>query len=147
MADDALNSRLLLIGLSDSESSEPGEAANPSTKAAVPELTRAERTALSEPAFQALKKSYRAKVENGEIWSTIPLPLATKLSKPDAQELLHAVEELYFFKRFNEAAQFLSKVFNDGKGEECIDQETRGLLKVYEGRCRAKLGNGNNGIY
>ncbi|KAK4229672.1 hypothetical protein QBC38DRAFT_471916 [Podospora fimiseda] len=142
MADDALNSHLLLIDLSDSEPSEPEEAANPSTTTPTPELTRAERTALTEPAFQALKKSYRAKVENGEIWLTIPLPLVTKLSKPDAQELLHAVEELYFFRRYDEAVEFLSKVFDDGKGEECIDQETRELLRGYEERCRTKFGNG-----
>ena len=69
MADDSLNSHLLLIDLSDSEASETKECANPSTNgiAAAPELTRAERTALSEPAFQALKKSYRAKIENGEV--------------------------------------------------------------------------------
>ncbi|KAK4162609.1 hypothetical protein QBC43DRAFT_321196 [Cladorrhinum sp. PSN259] len=140
MTEDALNSHLLLIGLSDSEPSEPEEGANPST-VTTPELTRAERTALSEPAFQALKKSYRAKVENGEIWSTIQLPLAAKLTKPDAQELLHAVEELYFFKRYDEAVQFLSRVFDDGNVQECIDLETRELLKVYEGRCRSKLGN------
>lgn len=69
MADDSLNSHLLLIDFSDSEASETKECVNPCTNgiAAARELTRAERTALSELAFQALKKSYRAKIENGEV--------------------------------------------------------------------------------
>ncbi|KAK4138864.1 hypothetical protein BT67DRAFT_438170 [Trichocladium antarcticum] len=59
---------LLLLSLSDSDS-EPDSAAAPTTPAA----TRADRTALSEQAFQALKQTYRPKLENGEV-STPPFP-------------------------------------------------------------------------
>jgi len=59
MADDGLDPGLLAISLSDSEPEE-GVAATPAE-------VRADRTALSEEAFQALKSTYRAKVENGQV--------------------------------------------------------------------------------
>jgi hypothetical protein len=65
---------LLSLNLSDSE---PDEAANPATNtsgsAPTTEYhpTRAERTALSEEVFQALKKTYRPKIENGNVPSPV----------------------------------------------------------------------------
>jgi hypothetical protein len=65
---------LLSLNLSDSE---PDEAANPATNtsgsAPTTEYhpTRAERTALSEETFQALKKTYRPKIENGNVPSPV----------------------------------------------------------------------------
>jgi hypothetical protein len=61
---------LLSLNLSDSE---PDEAANPAnnTSGSAPTTeyhpTRAERTAHSEEANQALKKTYRPKIENGNV--------------------------------------------------------------------------------
>jgi hypothetical protein len=70
---------LLSLNLSDSE---PDEAANPATNtsgsAPTTEYhpTRAERTALSEETFQALKKTYRPKIENGNVLFPCPFPLS-----------------------------------------------------------------------
>jgi L-aminopeptidase/D-esterase-like protein len=66
------NLLLLSVNLSDSE---PDEAAAPATTttststclATEHQPTRAERTALSEEAFQELKRTYRPKVENGDV--------------------------------------------------------------------------------
>ena len=59
-----------------------------------------------------------------------------KASKPETQEILHAVEELYFFKRYDEAVEFVEGVLKSGQG--WLDEEMRTLLRYYEGRCRAK---------
>ncbi|KAK3359051.1 hypothetical protein B0T25DRAFT_564101 [Lasiosphaeria hispida] len=142
MADeDAFTSGLFGISLSDSESE------NDTTQSPIPQndppSSRADRTALSEPAFQALKSSYRPKVENGEIHSTITLPPSAALTKPEAQDLLHAVEELYFFRRYKEGAEFVRRAL--GEGDEAavtssggVDGETRSLLRQYLGRCEAR---------
>ncbi|KAL2019700.1 hypothetical protein VTK56DRAFT_9237 [Thermocarpiscus australiensis] len=153
---EAIDSNLLLITLSDSDS-EPAEAAPPADPSSTlsqngaasdrhhHQSARAERTALSEPAFQALKQSYRPKVENGEIHKNIRLPLPASpdpLPKPQAQELLHAVEELYFFRRYAEAAGFVRRVLgsdDDDGGGARVDEETRRLLRYYEGRCIARM--------
>lgn len=150
MTDDGLDLGLLAISLSDSELEE-GVAATPAE-------ARAGRTALSEEAFQALKSTYRVKVENGEvrllfsnitrqltqlvkIWSAVTLPVSPSVNKPEAQGLLHAVEELYFFRRYDEAVQFLQRVFSEeGKGEAYLDEEVQKLLRHYERRCYARLG-------
>ena len=58
--DGSLDSGLLAINLSDSEDS--SEASKPKQA-----QTRAEKTAQSEAGFQAVKASYRPKVENGEV--------------------------------------------------------------------------------
>ncbi|KAH6641703.1 hypothetical protein F5144DRAFT_144799 [Chaetomium tenue] len=112
------NLMLLSLNLSDSEPEEGVAPGNSTTTTAGPtaeyQPTRAERTALSEDAFQALKRSYRPKVENGNIHTTIPLPLPpTPLPKPQAQALLHAAEELYFLRRYAEAAAFVRRVLED----------------------------------
>ncbi|KAL2196142.1 hypothetical protein P885DRAFT_78478 [Corynascus similis CBS 632.67] len=115
---------LLSLNLSDSEPEEAAPPANTTTTAGPTseyQPTRAERTALSEEAFQALKQSYRPKIENGNISSHISFPLssisttttAPSLSKPAAQELLHAAEELYFFRQYAEAASFLRRVLQE----------------------------------
>lgn len=75
MASDPLDPTLLLLSLnslsdSDSDSSSsstPKEAANPSTEPSAKVQIRADRSALSEEAFQHLKRTYRPKVENGEV--------------------------------------------------------------------------------
>ncbi|KAK0727033.1 hypothetical protein B0T26DRAFT_692810 [Lasiosphaeria miniovina] len=157
MGDNDMESGLLNISLSDSEGEgqadiDKGAAADTDTQQ---QQSRADRTALSEPAFQVLRATYRPKVENGEIWRSISLPLGStprdgpgsgsglqKLSKPEAQEVVHAAEELYFFGRFAEAVQFvrgvlLSASSDDGGG--LLDDETRALLRYYETRCAARI--------
>jgi hypothetical protein len=65
------NLLLLALNLSDSEPEEAAAPTTNTTSTAGPsseyQPTRAERTALSEEAFQALKQSYRPKVENGNV--------------------------------------------------------------------------------
>ncbi|KAK3365719.1 hypothetical protein B0T24DRAFT_669916 [Lasiosphaeria ovina] len=159
MGDNDMDSGLLNISLSDSEGEEGQADIDTAAAAAAADAqqqqSRADRTALSEPAFQALRATYRPKVENGEIWRTISLPLGSaprdepgsgpgqqKLSKPEAQEVVHAAEELYFFGRFVEAVQFVRGVLlaasSDG-GEGLLDDETRALLQYYETRCAARI--------
>ncbi|KAK3377937.1 hypothetical protein B0H63DRAFT_512098 [Podospora didyma] len=156
--EDGLDSGLFGISLSDSEPEEgnytcapegtntSGAANETTSTTTASKPTRADRTALSEPTFQALQATYRPKHENGEIWKTIPSPNvsetsnAKKANKPETQEILHAVEELYFFKRYDEAVAFVERILagSSGSGEEWLDEETRTLLRHYEGRCRAK---------
>ncbi|KAK1566283.1 uncharacterized protein LY79DRAFT_572362 [Colletotrichum navitas] len=94
----------------------------------------------SEEDFQELKATYRANVQNGEIWQTIELPLAAdgKAGKPVLQELLHAVEELYFYRRFEEAAAFARRVL-DGS-DAALDRDTRETLTRYEEKSRGRAG-------
>ncbi|KAK4451867.1 hypothetical protein QBC34DRAFT_399766 [Podospora aff. communis PSN243] len=137
---------LLSISLdSDSDADSTGTPAECATSTP----SRADRTALSDAAFQHLKETYKPKVENGEIWSTITFPIGT--SKPEAQEVLHAAEELYFFRRYEEAVRFVERVFSgsDGKGEHSLDEDTKRLLKYYAEkaweRVGAKTQNGDDG--
>ncbi|KAI1452574.1 hypothetical protein F4805DRAFT_462652 [Annulohypoxylon moriforme] len=145
--DSDLDSGLFGIQLSDSEDSnndsEPAEG-NPPKKQET--STTTDRTAQSEEEFQAVRKEYRVKVENGEIWKTIQLPLGSeRIPKPEAQALLHAVEELYFFRRYVEGAQFVRAVLgeNGDSNNEAIapglDDDTRKLLRYYEKRCSEKV--------
>ncbi|RYP31949.1 hypothetical protein DL767_005490 [Monosporascus sp. MG133] len=137
MEDSELDSGLLGIQLS----SDTEDGADSKSAAADVEAERAARVAQSEEAFQAVKKSYRVKVENGEIWSTIKLPLGPRrISKPEAQALLHAVEELYFFRRYAEGAAFVRRVLDDcgGGGAPGLDDDTRDLLLYYEKKCVEK---------
>ncbi|POR37241.1 Uncharacterized protein TPAR_02555 [Tolypocladium paradoxum] len=108
---------------------------------------KADRTGQTEAAFQAVKRDYRAKVENGEattqshtvqIYKSIKLPLGPGANKQHLQEVVHAVEELYFFRRYREALDFLATVQNDGSAK-AFDNDTRKLLEVYEKKCRQKL--------
>ncbi len=155
--DEDLNDGLFNIAISDDEtpsgSTDTGSARNGNDAPA----PRADRNAQSEAEYLALKKEYRPKVDNGEvslrkpccvnrrtyrtrkIWRTIKLPFGEVVPKPAAQELLHAVEELYYFRRFEEAAALVQKVFVEGNGD-ALDRDTKDLLRVYETRCLSKLG-------
>nr|CDP26020.1 Putative protein of unknown function [Podospora anserina S mat+] len=139
MADDLLFN----LNLGSSSDSDPEDLASCPAKQPV---SRADRSALSQSAFAALKKEYFPRVENGDLWTQIPLPLTPEpdanrgglISKPQAQDLLHAVEELYFYRRYSDGIGFVKKIMADG-GEQKIDLETRELLRKYEGRCKSKL--------
>ena len=75
----------------------------------------------SEEDFQRQRKEWKPKIESGEvcsplvvdsilyhmltfewIWKTLNIPLDNP-SKPQSQSILHAIEELYFFMRYEEA--------------------------------------------
>jgi len=54
-------------------------------------------------------------------------------SKPESQTILHAIEELYFFRRYREALDMAQKAL---AGE--LDVEFRKTLDDYRRRCEAK---------
>ncbi|KAL0942371.1 uncharacterized protein CTRU02_200256 [Colletotrichum truncatum] len=92
----------------------------------------------TEEQFQELRATYRVKEQNGDIWQAIELPLIPgQASKPVLQEILHAVEELYFLRRFDEAAVFTKRVL-DGS-DAALDRDTRELLIRYEEKCRSRM--------
>ncbi len=64
--DDEFGSGLLNIALSDPEGEDADEAGSASP-AQERQQTRQDKKILSEAAFQALKASYRPKIENGEV--------------------------------------------------------------------------------
>ncbi|KAJ4423575.1 hypothetical protein N0V82_001741 [Gnomoniopsis sp. IMI 355080] len=131
MAADDLDSGLFNIALSDSEGEDGNGAA---------ETTTRDRTGQTEEEFQALKSDYRPKVDNGEIWKSIQVPLGQrKVSKQESQGLLHAVEELYFYKRFDEAIAFIGRVFDGAPDAEGLDGEVREVLRLYERKCILKV--------
>ncbi|GKT49019.1 uncharacterized protein ColSpa_09200 [Colletotrichum spaethianum] len=93
----------------------------------------------SEEDFQALRATYRVNVQDGDIWQTIELPLGAdeKASKPVLQELLHAVEELYFLRRFEEAAAFARRVLEGS--DAALDRDTKEMLTRYEEKCHGRM--------
>ncbi|KAI0441356.1 hypothetical protein F4803DRAFT_428335 [Xylaria telfairii] len=133
--DDDLDAGLLGIALSDSETEPSNDAA------AAKKTSREARTGQSEAEFQEVKRTYHVKVENGEIWKTVRLPLGPLVSKPEAQALLHAVEELYFLRRFSEGARFARSVIDDDGGAGKLDEDTLKTLLYYERKCRDKTEN------
>ncbi|KAI0530454.1 hypothetical protein GGR58DRAFT_231743 [Xylaria digitata] len=130
---DDLDSGLLGIALSDSDA-ESGDTASATKK-----TSQEARTRQSEAEFQEVKRTYRVKVENGEIWKTVQLPLGPQVSKPEAQMLLQAVEELYFFRHFSEGAQFARSIIDDDAGQSKLDGDTVKTLLYYERKCSEKI--------
>ncbi|KAI8672847.1 hypothetical protein LRP88_02632 [Fusarium phalaenopsidis] len=94
------------------------------------------RTGQTEEAWRAIQRNYKTKVENGDINKKIKLPLGPGASKMDIQELIHAVEELYFFRRYHEAAQLAAEAL---AGSDGLDRDSRQLLDAYQGKCQNKL--------
>lgn len=70
---------------------------------------------------------------------------APSVPKQEAQELLHAVEELYFYRRYDEAVAFVGRVLEgrDGDGDGVallLDGDVRDVLRSYEAKCLVKMG-------
>ncbi|TVY16257.1 hypothetical protein LARI1_G006372 [Lachnellula arida] len=112
-------------GLFNIEVSSADESANESVK--VP------RDFQSEEDFQRQRAAWRPKIESGELWKTLQLPIDNP-SKPESQTMLHAIEELYFFRRYEEAAQVIAKVL---RGQ--LDAGFRKVVVGYEERCEARI--------
>ncbi|KAL7796021.1 hypothetical protein V8C37DRAFT_18692 [Trichoderma ceciliae] len=100
---------------------------------------KSRRTGQSEDDFQAVKSNYHAKVENGNIYQSISLPLGPDANKQNAQQLLHAAEELYFFRRYQHVIDLVSQVLTLEGDKGGLDEETRQLLSMYQSRCRQKI--------
>lgn len=50
------------------------------------------------------------------------------------------MEELYFYRRHEEAVSFIGRVFGGENGADGLDNDTRDVLRIYERKCLAKLG-------
>ena len=57
-------------------------------------------------------------------------------SKPESQIILHAIEELYFFRRYEEALKLVEESL---KGK--LIAEFRTTLEDYKTRCQKKIRN------
>lgn len=57
-------------------------------------------------------------------------------SKPESQTILHAIEELYFFRRYEEALKVVEEAL---KGK--LISDFRKLLEDYRMRCQTKIQN------
>lgn len=78
-----------------------------------------------------------------QIWRSIKLPLNPRVTKQEAQAVLHAVEELYFLQRYAEGAAFVMRVLDvEGSDSSGLDEDTRKLLVRYQQKCsqRAVVG-------
>jgi hypothetical protein len=64
------------------------------------------------------------------------LPLDQQIAKSEAQALLHSVEELYFFRRYEEGAEIARKMCDS----ERLDEDTRQSLRYYNMKCSEKAG-------
>ncbi|KAI1053921.1 hypothetical protein LB507_007324 [Fusarium sp. FIESC RH6] len=93
------------------------------------ETSKSRRTGQSEEAWREIQKDYKAKVENGNIYKKIKLPLDNGASKMDIQEVIHAVEEHYFFRRYKEAEQLANDTLSTSTG---LDKDSMQVLKVYQ---------------
>lgn len=58
--------------------------------------------------------------------------------KPESQKIIHAIEELYFFKRYEEALKVTETALVG-----VLQDEFKKLLLGYAARCRGKIEDGN----
>ncbi|PHH86513.1 hypothetical protein CDD83_10121 [Cordyceps sp. RAO-2017] len=99
---------------------------------------KVDRTGQTEADYQAVKQAYRAKVENGQIHKSLRLPLVAGVTKQQLQELLHAIEELYFFRRYHDALRIIHTVRTHGS-VQALDRDTEALISIYRDKCQQKL--------
>ncbi|KAH8786102.1 hypothetical protein BGZ57DRAFT_788830 [Hyaloscypha finlandica] len=114
-------------GLFNIEVSSGNEAGNESEK--VP------RDFQSEEDFQRQRAEWKPKVEAGELWRSLNLPMDNP-SKAESQTILHSIEELYFFKRYEEALKVVGEALQ-GK----LNEGFRKTLVDYKTRCQKKIHN------
>lgn len=50
------------------------------------------------------------------------------------------MEELYFYKRFDEGITFIGRMLEGDGGGDGLDGEVKEILRTYEIKCRRKLG-------
>ncbi|KAL3424477.1 hypothetical protein PVAG01_03758 [Phlyctema vagabunda] len=133
---------LFNINLSDSESSTSSSSPSSSKKKKKNREGQGKhpRDYQSPASFTAHKESWTAKVEIGQIWKTLDLPIQQP-SKPQSQTILHAVEELYFTRAYAQARAVVRAAL-DSTG---LDQAFRTTLEAYEVRCEVKLAGEGEG--
>ncbi|RCI09276.1 hypothetical protein L249_1498 [Ophiocordyceps polyrhachis-furcata BCC 54312] len=132
--DDNDNDAILLnINLSSSSSSSSSADENDTVT-----TKRADRILQTEAAFQAIKSHYSVKVQNGQVH--LPIHQASpppRTPKQSLQDVIHAVEELYFFGRYRDALRFIDTI-RSGGSHQALDHDTRQLLAVYHHKCQQK---------
>jgi hypothetical protein len=112
----------------------------------------------SEDDFERQRKEWKPKIEAGEVgrvfstmfsrlesanddfwfklWKTLKLPMDNP-SKQESQAILHAIEEMYFFKRYEKAKRLAEEAL---KGN--LIEEFRKSVEDYRRRCEMKLESG-----
>ncbi|KAG6018900.1 hypothetical protein E4U41_003515, partial [Claviceps citrina] len=68
----------------------------------------------------------------------VELPLKPGINKMRTQEVIHAVEELYFHREFQQAIDLVNRAF-DHNGAALIDNDSRQLLESYKDKCQQRL--------
>ncbi|KAK0107082.1 hypothetical protein ONS95_003791 [Cadophora gregata] len=106
-------------------------------KAAAEQEKKVPRDFQSEEDFQKQAKEWRPKLETGKIHKALSLPISNP-SKPVSQTILHAIEELYFYRQYDEARTTTMRAL---KAEGLIP-EFRKTLEGYLERCETKLAVG-----
>jgi hypothetical protein len=77
-----------------------------------------------------------------QIHKNVGLPVEKGARKSLIHDVMYASEELYYFRRYEEAAVFLDKALAQGSGEsEAFDDATRSTLLKYRQKCEQKLAN------
>ncbi|KAG6003750.1 hypothetical protein E4U21_001753 [Claviceps maximensis] len=103
-----------------------------------PVKKKADRTGQTEEEFQLVKDMYRARVENGQMYEHVQVPLRPGANKMHTQEVIHAVEELYFHRQFQQAIDLVNQAFGHN-GAASVDNDSRQLLTTYREKCQLKL--------
>ncbi|KAG6006112.1 hypothetical protein E4U43_000489 [Claviceps pusilla] len=111
---------------------------DPEDQAPDPVQKKADRTAQTEDEFQSVKDVYCARIENGHMYEHVEVPLRSGANKMRTQEVIHAVEELYFHRQFQQAIDLVNRAF-DHNGEASVDSDSRQLLTTYRERCQHRL--------
>ncbi|GAB7345508.1 hypothetical protein MBLNU457_3826t1 [Dothideomycetes sp. NU457] len=132
---------------------------NYATVAAEDTPTDSARTALSNEDFEKTRANYRAKIENGDIYKSLPslLPppssntnedgLKPKLSKRHALLVTSAVGELYFYRSYQETLDLIARLRRDYDVVPEGDKKGKfpESLTRWEERCREQLAGTTDG--
>ncbi|KAG9228415.1 hypothetical protein BJ875DRAFT_389470 [Amylocarpus encephaloides] len=97
------------------------------------EKEKVRRDFQSEGQFQRQRELWRPKIETGKLYKHLHLPINNP-SKPESQEILHAIEEWYFFKQYEEGMRVAEETL---KGE--LAEDFRKIVADYKTRCQRKL--------
>jgi hypothetical protein len=73
-----------------------------------------------------------------QIAKSLKLPLGPGADKTQVQDAIYAVEELYFFRQFDEAIELVGKLLSEASCERLGSGPERELLESYRSRCEAK---------
>lgn len=68
-----------------------------------------------------------------KLWETLKLPKQNP-SKPESQAILHAIEELYFFRRYEEAKKVTEEALSGN-----LTTEFKKTLEEYKAMCEGKI--------